>query len=72
MEQFNQLCYDFQLKILDTFNSEQQIPFLLKYYLFKEIWENIEQAVARDKRSHNEVNKSQQPQSQENNEGADN
>lgn len=72
MEQFNQLCYDFQTKILDTFNNEQQIPFLLKYYLFKEIWENIERAVARDKMSHNEVNETQQPQPQENNEGADN
>lgn len=49
MEQFNQLCYDFQNKILDVFNEEQNIPFLLKYYLFKEIWENVEQAVTRDK-----------------------
>lgn len=49
MEQFNQLCYDFQNKILNVFNEEQNIPFLLKYYLFKEIWENVEQVVTRDK-----------------------
>ncbi len=72
MEQFNQLCYDFQTKILNTFNNEQQIPFLLKYYLFKEIWENVEQAVARDKISHGGINETQQPQLQENNEGAEN
>lgn len=71
MEQFNQLCYDFQTKILNTFNNEQQIPFLLKYYLFKEIWENVERAVARDKMSHSGANETQQPQPQENNEGAD-
>ena len=59
MEQFNQLCYDFQSKILDTFNNEQQIPFLLKYYLFKEIWENVERAVARDKAAHNTSTQSQ-------------
>ena len=59
MEQFNQLCYDFQSKILDTFNNEQQIPFLLKYYLFKEIWENVERAVVRDKAAHNTSAQSQ-------------
>ena len=55
MEQFNQLCYDFQNKILDVFNEEQNIPFLLKYYLFKEIWENVEQAVTRDKMTSHSV-----------------
>ena len=41
--QFNKKCYSFQKAIVDIFNKEQSIPFLLKYYLFKDIWEKIEQ-----------------------------
>lgn len=37
------MCYKFQQKIIDIFNSQENIPFILKYYLFKDIWETIEQ-----------------------------
>ena len=38
---FNIACYNFQEEIITKFN-EQGIPFLLKYYLFKQIWDSIE------------------------------
>ena len=38
---FNKICFDFQNKIVNIFNNEQNIPFLLKYYLFKDIWNEI-------------------------------
>lgn len=41
--QFNKKCYNFQKKIIDIFNEEENIPFLLKYYLFKDIWEKVQQ-----------------------------
>lgn len=41
--QFNKQCYVFQKRIIDIFNKEENIPFLLKYYLFKDIWESIQQ-----------------------------
>lgn len=37
-----EICFEFQQRFLDIFNEEQKIPFLLKYYLTKEIWESIE------------------------------
>lgn len=40
---FNILCYEFQEKIIDVFNEDQNIPFLLKYYLFKEIWKTLKE-----------------------------
>lgn len=36
-----EVTYNFQKKILKIFN-EEDLPFLLKYYLFKDIWETIE------------------------------
>lgn len=41
--QFNEICYNFQKQFIDIFNEEENIPFLLKYYLLKQIWEKIEQ-----------------------------
>lgn len=41
--QFNKICYNFQKQFIDTFNGEENIPFLLKYYLFKQVWEKVEQ-----------------------------
>lgn len=40
---FNILCYEFQEKIINVFNEDQNIPFLLKYYLFKEIWKTLKE-----------------------------
>lgn len=42
MNELNLLCYKFQKEIVDSFN-ETEIPFLLKYYLFKQIWEIIDE-----------------------------
>lgn len=42
MNQLNLLCFKFQNDIVNIFNNSQ-IPFLLKYYLLKQIWENAEQ-----------------------------
>ena len=39
----NTICYNFQKKIIDDFNACEDIPFILKFYLFKDIWEMIEQ-----------------------------
>ena len=39
---FEETCYGFQKKVIETFNNEKNIPFLLKYYLLKEIWEDIQ------------------------------
>ena len=38
----NDVCYLFQKNIISVFNNQQRIPFLLKYHLIKEIWEDIE------------------------------
>lgn len=40
----NDVCYLFQKNIISIFNDQQRIPFLLKYYLIKDIWDNIEQS----------------------------
>lgn len=57
---FNIICYDFQKKIIDDFNNEKSIPFLMKYYLFKDIWESVQ-----DKKARLEIAiKSQEPQEQ--------
>lgn len=39
---FEDICFEFQQKFLNVFNEEKNIPFLLKYYLVKEIWDSIE------------------------------
>ena len=39
---FEEICYSFQKEMIETFNNENDIPFLLKYYLLKEIWEDIQ------------------------------
>lgn len=38
----NDYCIDFQQKIIDLFNNEQNLPFVLKYYLVKDVWENVQ------------------------------
>lgn len=38
----NDYCNEFQQLIIDDFNNEQNLPFVLKYYLIKDIWENIQ------------------------------
>lgn len=38
----NDICYLFQKNIISIFNNQQHIPFLLKYHLIKQIWEDIE------------------------------
>lgn len=43
---FNEICLEFQDNILKVFNEEENIPFLLKYYLMKDIWVSIEQGKA--------------------------
>lgn len=43
MQQFNKICYNFQKQFIDIFNGEENIPFLLKYYLLKQVWEKVEQ-----------------------------
>ncbi len=42
MEQdFNLICLNFQEKIIEVFNEEKKLPFLIKFYLFKQIWKII-------------------------------
>lgn len=37
---FNEKCFKFQQDFINFFN-EQDLPFLLKYYLLNQIWEDI-------------------------------
>jgi hypothetical protein len=39
---FEEICYDFQKNIINIFNEEKNLTLLLKYYLFKDIWADIE------------------------------
>lgn len=41
MQDFNKKCFNFQQQFVDFFNKEEEIPFLLKYYLIEQIWLNI-------------------------------
>lgn len=43
MNNFDLTCYNFQKKIVNIFNEEKEIPFQLKFYLFKEVWKTIKQ-----------------------------
>lgn len=42
MQNFNNKCFSFQQQFIDLFNQEEEIPFLLKYYLISQVWLNIE------------------------------
>ena len=37
---FNEKCFKFQQDFINFFN-EQDLPFLLKYYLLNQVWEDI-------------------------------
>ena len=39
-QQYNKTCFDFQEKIINIFN-QQNLPFLIKYFLFKQIWKAV-------------------------------
>ena len=38
---FEESCYDFQQEIINTVNDERNLPFLVKYFIIKEIWEDV-------------------------------
>lgn len=38
----NDYCVEFQQNVIDLFNNEQNLPFILKYYLIKDVWDNIQ------------------------------
>ena len=40
---FDLICYNFQKRIVDIFNGQENIPFQLKFYLFKQVWKTIKQ-----------------------------
>lgn len=42
-KELNQLCKKFQQEIVNLFNKQNNLPFILKYYLFKQVWTIIEQ-----------------------------
>lgn len=42
-KELNQLCKKFQQEIVNLFNKQNDLPFILKYYLFKQVWTIIEQ-----------------------------
>ncbi len=39
---FEDICFEYQQKIIDVLNQEENIPFLVKYFLIKEIWMSVE------------------------------
>ena len=47
-QKIDMLCLNFQAEIVETFNKYNSIPFILKYYLFKQIWQKIEQEKMRN------------------------
>ena len=40
---FEESCYDFQQEIINTVNNERNLPFLIKYFIIKEIWEDVQE-----------------------------
>lgn len=42
MNKFDEYCFKFKNLIVQIFNEENNIPFLMKYYLFKDVWEEIQ------------------------------
>lgn len=38
----NEKSLNFQRKLITLINEQQELPFLLKYFLIKEIWEQTE------------------------------
>lgn len=38
----NEKSLNFQRKLITLINEQQEIPFLLKYFLIKEVWEQAE------------------------------
>ena len=40
---FEDICFEFQQALIDVFNNEENIPFLLKYYLMKEVWDSVQE-----------------------------
>ncbi len=38
----NEKSLNFQRKLVTLINEQQELPFLLKYFLIKEIWEQTE------------------------------
>ena len=38
---FEESCFDFQQEIINTVNNERNLPFLVKYCIIKEIWEDV-------------------------------
>lgn len=57
MNEIDKICLNFQGDIVEIFNKYNNIPFILKYYLFKEVWQKIEQ-----QKINNDYNVSQQKQ----------
>lgn len=57
MNEIDKICLNFQGDIVEIFNKYNNIPFILKYYLFKEVWQKIEQ-----QKINNDYNVSQQQQ----------
>lgn len=48
MENYYEICLSFQDNIIKIFNEQKLLPFLMKYYLFKQIWQQIE-SIKREK-----------------------
>lgn len=40
---FNKKCYQFQQNIINMINNQTELPFLMKFYLIKQIWEDLSQ-----------------------------
>lgn len=56
----NKICFDFQNNIIEYFN-EANLPFLLKYYLFRDIWDGVNnKKIANDRILYSSLNKEEQ------------
>ena len=42
-DDLNLICKNFQNNLVNVFNNENNLPFILKYYLMQQVWQTVKQ-----------------------------
>lgn len=42
-DDLNLICKNFQDNLVNVFNNENNLPFILKYYLMQQVWQTVKQ-----------------------------
>lgn len=42
-DNLNLICKNFQDNLVNVFNNENNLPFILKYYLMQQVWQTVKQ-----------------------------